>query len=253
MIRPCLLIPIYNHGSTIRAVLDELADLHLPCIVVDDGSDAATREELDVLDAERPWVDIQRFPTNRGRGAALMHGYRLAAKRGFTHAVQVDADGQHAASSIPEFLAEAEAHPADLILGDPIFDSMAPLNRLHGRRVSQWWVWIETLCRDIRDPLCGLRCSPLGATVKLIDRIPMGSGMEFDTEIAVRLFWSGVSMRNVQTPVKYYEYGLSTFRPFKDNLRISWLHTRLFLGALPRMPRLLRRRSKRLDKGTHIR
>ncbi len=235
MIRPCLLIPIYNHGTTIQGVVDGLEGLALPCLIVDDGSDRATQAEVDALAGCRDWVDVRRHPSNAGRGTALQTGYRWAAERGFTHAVQLDADGQHDAASIPAFLAEAAAHPEMMILGDPVFDITAPLHRLHGRRLSRWWVWIETLCRDIRDPLCGFRCFPLAATVDLLDRVHMGTGMEFDTEIVVRLHWSGIRVRNVRTPVQYFEDGLSTFRPLHDNLRITWLHTRLFLGSLTRL------------------
>jgi glycosyltransferase involved in cell wall biosynthesis len=248
--RPCLLIPIYNHGATICAVVDGLADLGLPCLVIDDGSDDATREQLVAL-SDRDWVDVHRLPTNLGRGGALQAGYRRAAGRGFTHAVQLDADGQHDAASVPAFLAEAAAHPEAMILGAPVFDASAPKARLYGRRLTQWWVWIETLGRDIRDPLCGFRCFPLAPTIDLLDRVAMGAGMEFDAEIVVRLLWDGVPVRNVSTPVCYFEDGLSTFRPLHDNLRISWLHTRLFIGSLPRLPWLLQRRRRR--SGSEVR
>ena len=65
--------------------------------------------------------------------------------------------------------------------------------------------------------------------------------MDFDPEIAVRLVWAGVPVRNVATRVRYYADGISHFALLADNARISWLHTRLVAGMLPRLPRLLAR------------
>lgn len=241
---PCLLIPIYNHKDTIRDVLGSLAYVGLPCLVIDDGSDEATRRVLDGAAREFPWVSVERLPRNRGRGAALRHGYRLARQRGYSHAVQLDADGQHDAADVPKLLEAAKQHPHALVLGAPVFDATAPRSRLVGRRISRFWVHVETLSLAIRDPLCGFRCMPLAPTVDLLSRTTLGDRMEFDPEIAVRLVWDGVAVANVPTRVRYFVDGLSHFHPLRDNALISWAHTRLVFGTLRRLPRLLARRRR---------
>ena len=239
---PCLLITIYNHGDTIGAVLGALAPLNLPCLIVDDGSDEATRKVLDRLDSTFPWVRLERRTGNGGRGAALKTGYRLAARLGYTHAVQIDADGQHLPSDVPVLLAAARRRPNALVLGFPVFGADAPRSRRYGHWISRFWVWVETCSFAIRDPLCGLRCMPLAQTVRVIERVRCGNHMEFEPEIAVRLVWEGVPVVNIPTRVRYPLGGISHFALFRDNVRISWLHTRLFLGMFPRAPRLVARR-----------
>ena len=242
---PCLLIPIYNHGRTIQSVLSTLGDLKLPCLVIDDGSDDVTRAALARAAREFPWATVERLPDNRGRGAALRHGYRSAQARGYSHVVQLDADGQHEAADVPRFLEAARRRPAALVLGAPMFDASAPRSRLIGRRLSRFWVHVETLSLTIDDPLCGFRCFPLSPTVDLLSRARLGDRMEFDPEIVVRWAWEGWPIVNLPTRVRYFRDGLSHFRPLDDNLRISWAHTRLVFGMLWRLVRrgpALRRR-----------
>lgn len=241
---PCLLVPIYNHADTIHGVLGALAYLGLPCLVIDDGSDEVTRRALDRAAIEFPWVSVERLPENRGRGAALRRGYQRAWARGYSHVVQLDADGQHDANDVPTFLAIARQRPDALVLGAPIFDASAPRARLVGRRISRFWVHVETLSLAIRDPLCGFRCLPLGPTIELLSRRPLGDRMEFDPEIAVRLAWDGVPVVNVPTHVTYFAGGLSHFQPLSDNARISWAHTRLVVGMLCRLPGAWRRQRR---------
>ncbi len=242
---PCVLIPIYNHKDTIIPVLRALADLSLPCLVVDDGSDEATGTTLRQARRRWPWVTVETLPENRGRGAALRHGYRAAQARGFSHVVQLDADGQHDPADVPVLLAAARRAPDALVLGAPVFDTSAPRSRLLGRQLSRLWVHIETMSLQISDPLCGFRCLPLAPTVKLLARHRLGDRMEFDPEIAVRLVWEGLAVVNVPTRVRYFTGGVSHFRLLRDNARISWAHTRLVFGMLVRLPRLLGRRRGR--------
>ena len=232
---PCVLVPIFNHDDTILGVLGSLADLKLPCLVVDDGSDAATRHALARAVHEYPWVTVERLPDNRGRGAALRHGYRAAWAQGYSHVVQLDADGQHEAGDVSRFLEAARQRPETLVLGAPVFDASAPRRRLIGRRISRFWVHVETRSRVINDPLCGFRCFPLGPTVDLLSRVRFGDRMEFDPEIAVRWVWEGWPIVNLPTRVKYFRGGRSHFRPLEDNIRISWAHTRLVFGMLWRL------------------
>ncbi|MDK2632637.1 glycosyltransferase [Pantoea stewartii subsp. indologenes] len=240
---PCILIPCYNHGAMIATVLTRLAPFGLPCILVDDGSDAATQTVLDRLAAENSTLTLVRLAENAGKGAAVMQGMQVAAQAGFTHAVQVDADGQHAIEDIPALLALAQQHPEALISGQPVYDASIPRSRLYGRWITHAWVWIETLSLQLKDSMCGFRVYPIAPTLQLAQHATLGRRMDFDTEVMVRLYWQGHPSYFVPTRVTYPQDGLSHFDAFKDNVRISLMHTRLFFGMLPRIPSLLGRRS----------
>ncbi|RTO91167.1 glycosyltransferase family 2 protein [Enterobacter roggenkampii] len=242
--RPCVLIPCYNHGAMIASVLSRLAPFGLPCLVVDDGSDAVTRQELERLAAEQPQMTLVRLAQNAGKGAAVIRGLEECARTGYTHAVQVDADGQHAIEDIPKLLALAERHPDALISGQPIYDDSIPRSRLYGRWITHVWVWIETLSLQLKDSMCGFRVYPVSPTLRLAAREPLGKRMDFDTEVMVRLYWQGNTSVFLPTRVTYPQDGLSHFDALKDNVRISLMHTRLFFGMLPRMPGLLFRRRR---------
>ncbi|WP_205957238.1 glycosyltransferase family 2 protein [Pantoea stewartii] len=240
---PCILIPCYNHGAMIATVLTRLVPFGLPCILVDDGSDAATQTVLDRLAAENSTLTLVRLAENAGKGAAVMHGMQVAAQAGFTHAVQVDADGQHAIEDIPALLALAQQHPEALISGQPVYDASIPRSRLYGRWITHVWVWIETLSLQLKDSMCGFRVYPIAPTLQLAQHATLGRRMDFDTEVMVRLYWQGHPSYFVPTRVTYPQDGLSHFDAFKDNVRISLMHTRLFFGMLPRIPSLLGRHS----------
>jgi glycosyltransferase involved in cell wall biosynthesis len=208
--------------------------------VIDDGSGAETRDVLRTLARRHPWVRVETRPENGGKGAALKTGYRLAAKLGFSHALQLDADGQHDVADLPRLLEAAKREPDTLVLGMPSFEGI-PRSRHYGRWISCFWVWVETCSMEIRDPLCGVRCMPLDATLRVIDQVECGDRMDFDPEIAVRLVWAGIRARSVPCRVRYPADGVSHFDLWRDNLRITSLHTRLFLGMFPRAPGLLLR------------
>jgi predicted LPLAT superfamily acyltransferase/GT2 family glycosyltransferase len=244
-----LVIPIYNHGGAIAATVERLLPYELPILIVDDGSDPPTQEALTNLLRRHPGVRLWRLEHNRGKGAAVMRGLREAHALGFSHALQIDADGQHDATAVPRFINAAQHFPEGVISGVPQYDSTVPRSRLYGRYFTHFWVWIETLSFAIGDSMCGCRVYPLAATIALLERTRLRERMDFDTEVIVRLVWRGVPVRNLPLAVTYPEGGLSHFDLWRDNLRISWLHTCLFFGMLPRLPLLLWRKLKSAPLG----
>ena len=239
----CIVIPIYNHRDAIGGTLARLVVHGLPILVVDDGSDEPTRRVLAALAAQYAGsVTLLRLPVNGGKGAAVMAGMRAARTRGYRHAIQIDADGQHDADDVPKFVAAAQAEPDAVILGRPRFDDSVPKARLYGRYLTHVWVWIETLSLDIPDAMCGFRLYPVDAVCELIDTVSMPTRMAFDSEILVRLHWRGLAFRTIATRVVYPADGVSHFDVWRDNVRISASHTRLVAGMLVRAPMLLTRR-----------
>ncbi|WP_290884622.1 glycosyltransferase family 2 protein [Arenimonas sp.] len=241
---PLVVIPVFDHEHAIGDVVARVRGHGVPCLLVDDGSSPACAAVLDQL-ATRPGVSLLRLPVNQGKGGAVIAGLREAARRGHSHALQIDADGQHDADDVPQFLAEARAHPAAVINGRPIFDASVPKARLYGRYATHVWVWINTLSLEIIDSMCGFRVYPLAPTLALLDRVRIGRRMDFDTEILVRLYWDGLRVRNLDTRVRYPADGVSHFQVWRDNVLISAMHTRLFFGMLWRLPRLLARKWSR--------
>ncbi len=235
-----VMIPVYNHEHAIGAVVEQVKTHGLPVLLVDDGSKASCAAVLDEL-AQRDGVMLFRRTQNGGKGAAVISGLEEAHRRGFTHAVQIDADGQHALSDLPKFLAQATANPDALITGQPVYDASVPKGRLYGRYLTHILVWINTLSLAIKDSMCGFRVYPLERTLKAL--VPsIGKRMDFDPEIAVRLVWGGTKVVNLPTHVRYPTDGVSHFDLLWDNARISGMHTRLFFGMLLRLPMLLWRK-----------
>lgn len=234
-------IPVYNHGGPIAGVVEALRGHGLPVLLVDDASEPGCAAVLDHL-ALQPEVTLLRLPVNEGKGGAVIAGLRRAAQLGWTHALQIDADGQHDTRDVPAFAAAATAAPTQMICGYPIYDDSVPKARLYGRYATHIWVWINTLSLAIRDSMCGFRIYPLAGTLPVVEREHIGRRMDFDTEIAVRLYWSGMGVTNVPTRVRYPEDGVSHFRVWQDNVLISAMHTRLFFGMLLRAPKLLWRK-----------
>jgi glycosyltransferase involved in cell wall biosynthesis len=243
MFKPCVLIPVYNHEHAIGNVVDAVLGLDLPCILVDDGSSPDCAQALDRLAAAAPdRIMLVRHAINRGKGGAVLTGFDHAARTGYTHALQIDADGQHCVADIPRFLEHAAAQPYAMIVGYPVYDDSVPLLRFYARYLTHIWVWINTLSLKIRDSMCGFRVYPLAPVVELARRQKIGTRMNFDTEILVRLYWDGIEVVNVPTHVGYPMDGVSHFRVWRDNVLISRMHTTLFFGMLLRMPRLLARK-----------
>lgn len=238
--KPCILIPIYNHHATISLVVGKLASYGLPILIIDDGSDEITQHALATLAQSHALVQLYRLPVNSGKGAAVMHGLQQADAAGFSHALQIDADGQHEIADIPRFLEAGKQHPLDVICGQPIYDNSVPKGRLYGRYITHFWVWVETLSFSIADSMCGFRLYPLAATCALIQQVNIPRRMDFDIAIVVHLSWLGLQFHNIPTKVIYPPDGVSHFRMLADNLSISKTHSKLFFGMLWRLPTLLR-------------
>ena len=234
----CAVIPVYNHERAVGAVVAALRAHDLPVLLVDDGSNLVCAAVLDGL-ALLPGVMLERHTQNQGKGGAVLTGLRAAQALGFSHALQIDSDGQHNPADLPQLIAAAHAHPAAVITGYPVFDASVPKARYYGRYATHIWVWINTLSLRIKDSMCGFRIYPLDTTLALADRAHIGRRMDFDSEILVRLDWLGVAIINVPTQVAYPADGVSHFDVWHDNVLISLMHTRLFFGMLPRSPRLL--------------
>ncbi len=239
--RPVAVIPVYNHGEAIGGVVARVRDGGLRCVLVDDGSSAPCAAVLDAP-ARSPDVMLVRLPRNEGKGGAMMAGLRAAAAAGYTHALQIDADGQHDAGDIPAFLERARQSPLAVICGTPVYDESIPKVRYYGRYASHFWMWLCSLSFAIRDSMCGFRVYPLASVVPLLDSARLGRRMDFDPEVLVRLHWRGVEMVNVPTRVTYPPDGVSHFRYGFDNVLIIAMYARLFFGMLLRAPLLLWRK-----------
>ncbi|WP_248745334.1 glycosyltransferase family 2 protein [Pseudomonas sp. MWU12-2037] len=241
MHKPCAVIPVYNHEAAVPAVLEAVLAAGLPCVLVDDASSPTCAAVLEQL-AEREHVSLVKLPVNQGKGGAVMSGMREAARLGFSHVLQVDADGQHDLQDIAVFLDASRQHPEALICGYPQYDESVPKGRLYARYLTHVWVWINSLSLQIRDSMCGFRVYPLPPVLALINSVKVGKRMDFDSDILVRLSWRNQPMRWLPTKVHYPLDGLSHFRMFHDNALISSMHTRLFFGMLVRLPSILWRR-----------
>jgi glycosyltransferase involved in cell wall biosynthesis len=227
-------VPTFDNPRTIRGVVERMRAHLADVIVVDDGSSGPGREAVEAL-ARDGLARVLRRPRNGGKGAAVKSGFRFAAELGFTHCLQIDADGQHDTSDIPRFLDAATAQPDALVLGQPMFDGSAPSLRRRARLISRFLTDLQTGKRVIQDPLCGFRVYPVQAAIGVTG---CGDRMDFDVEIAVRMIWDGCPVVNMPTHVRYLtaaEGGVSHFRMFRDNLLISWAHTKLCTGALARL------------------
>lgn len=242
--KTCIVIPNYNHGDKCAAVVESLRFLGLPIIMVDDASNEQNALQIQAVAEQYSDLEVVTHTVNQGKGGAVMTGMKRAFERGFTHMLQVDADGQHDIGNCEKLLALAKAQPNQVISGRPVYDESIPLGRRFSRHITHFWVWVETLSFSIKDTMCGFRVYPLKPCIELMAAVNLGKRMDFDIEIMVRLYWRGVSTVFLPTKVIYPEDGVSHFQPFNDNVLISWLHTRLFFGMLPRIPMLLWRNIK---------
>jgi len=240
-----VLIPSYNTGPRLLETVHAARAQWNPVWVVIDGSTDGSGEQMLAQARTDPGIRVLIQARNRGKGAAVLLGLREAAAHGYTHALTLDADGQHPADRILAFMSASQRKPDALVLGRPVFDASAPRIRVVGRRVSNFWANLETLWAGIGDSLFGMRVYPIRSLLAVMEANRWMRRFDFDVEAAVRLVWQGLRPVNLDTPVRYFrpeEGGVSHFRYGRDNLLLSWMHTRLMLGFLVRLPALLVRR-----------
>jgi glycosyltransferase involved in cell wall biosynthesis len=240
-----VVIPSYDTGPLVYDTVRNARAAWSPVWIVVDGSRDGTAEGLRALAAQDPGLRVEVLAHNSGKGAAVLHALERARAAGFTHALTMDADGQHPADLIPSFMAASAAHPNAMVLGRPVFDASAPLLRVRGRRVSNAWTNLETLGAGIDDSLYGFRVYPIAPLVDVMRAQRWMRRFDFDTEAVVRLAWRGVRPINIDAPVKYLrpeDGGVSHFRYGRDNALLTWMHLRLLLGFALRLPLLVMRR-----------
>lgn len=242
-----VILPSYNSGSqlarTARAVLERWS----PVWVVLDGSTDASVKEIHALAAEHAGLRVFTLEQNQGKGGAALHAMRAALEAGFTHALIMDSDGQHPPEAVAPFMDLSAQNPGAMILGEPIFGPDAPPERVKGRRVGNWFTHLETLWGGVHDSLFGFRLYPLAEAVRIMNSIRTARRFDFDTELAVRLFWTGVQPINRPVPVTYPsddKGGVTHFKYVRDNLLLAGTHTRLCLLLIPRLLRVWKLRRK---------
>ena len=237
-----VLIPSYDPGPGAVDTVRAARRAWNPVWVVVDGSRDGSAERLQELAEDDPGLRVLVLPTNQGKGAAVLHGLKLAQTQGYTHALTMDADGQHPADLIPEFMRTSQAQTEAMILGLPVFDVSAPALRVKGRRISNGFVHLETLWTGIGDSLFGFRVYPIAPLTRIMRGQRWMRRFDFDPEAAVRLRWAGVPAVNLPAPVRYLTPeagGVSHFRYGRDNLLLTFMHLRLLMGFVIRLPWLL--------------
>ncbi len=240
-----VLIPSYNPGPGVLQTVRQARAQWSPVWVVVDGSTDGTDASLQALAQGDPGLKVIVLPQNQGKGAAVLEGISLAAQAGFTHALTMDSDGQHPADLIPTFMAASQRDAGTMVLGKPVFGPEAPALRVNGRKVSNGWANLETLWMGVGDSLYGFRVYPITPLIRVMRGNRFMRRFDFDPEAVVRLCWAGVRPVNIDAPVRYLsaeEGGVSHFKYLRDNTLLTWMHTRLFIGFVLRLPMLIWRR-----------
>jgi len=240
-----VLVPSYNPGPGVVETVRQARAQWTPVWVVVDGSTDGTDRSLQALAARDPGLRVIVLPHNEGKGAAVLAGIEQARREGFTHALTMDSDGQHPAHLIPAFMEASRREPDAVVLGKPVFGPEAPALRVNGRKVSNGWANLETLWMGVGDSLYGFRVYPIQPLIQIMHSNRFMRRFDFDPEAVVRLCWAGVHPINIDAPVRYLkpeEGGVSHFKYLRDNILLTWMHTRLFTGFLLRLPLLLSRR-----------
>lgn len=227
--RALALIPVYDHASTLRRVVEATLAVGLPVLVVDDGSRDHPLDQV----ADLPCRTLS-LSSNQGKGAALLAGARTARDLGFEAVVTLDADGQHDARDAVGLLEAAQAHWPALVLGVRCMEgAQVPGSSRFGRAFSNFWVRLE--CgRDLGDTQSGFRVYPVEA---LLDLPCRSRRYAFEVEILVRAAWRGLPIVEAPVSVAYGPERITHFRAWTDNLRFTALHAWLCgLALVRRLP-----------------
>ncbi len=228
-------IPTYNTGAKVRPVVREVLLTGAPVIVIIDGSDDGTAELLATLTPEFANLEILQHPQNRGKGAAILTAARRAEERGATHLLTFDADGQHPATSLAEFLQTSADQPAAMVAGCPSFPTDAPWERVFFRKWANWWTNFLSVRGGLGDSMFGLRIYPLRPLREILEAGEMGQRYDLECVAAIKLGWQGVPVVNLATPVVYFkagEGGVSHYRYVYDNVRLGLVYLVLIPQAV---------------------
>jgi len=228
--KPCVLVPSYNNEGTIGQVVADVVARGLPVLVINDGSTDGTPDRA--RDAGAAVID---HPHNQGKGQALLTGWQAAIDRGYTHAITIDADGQHRPEDLPVFLAGIEADPDALLVGDrPMHGPHVPRSSRIGRAISDFML-VAAAALELEgerpDTQCGYRSYPLRHVMTLPLR---GRSFQMEMEVLVRAAWYRVRVKSVPIGVHYPEKDerVTHFHKWSDNVRIVGIYTRLMLIRL---------------------
>jgi glycosyltransferase involved in cell wall biosynthesis len=235
-VRPVVLIPVYNNVATVGEVVRGCLEVAPDVIAVADGSTDGSDEAARAAGAR-----VVRIPVNGGKGAAIRRGLEAAHDAGYTHAVVIDADGQHPPREIRQLLAAAAADEARIWVGVRRMPPRGtPTASRRGRTISNFWATLDgwQRCRDVQS---GLRVYPVEAIRALRCREPR---FAFEMEVLVRASWAGVRLGHVEVDVRYpaADERVTHFDMWRDNLRFSWLSFAMFWGMVIRIPLLVWRR-----------
>ncbi|MDH4100383.1 MAG: DUF2062 domain-containing protein [Nitrospirota bacterium] len=225
-----IVIPLFNHGATVRDVAERTLAVHDRVLVVDDGSTDGGGDTLRGLN-----VQLVRHEVNRGKGAAIMTAAREASRIGMTHVVTIDADGQHFPEDIPRLLEIAREDPLSIVVGKRDFaNASVPGSSRFGRKFSNFWLRVQT-GRVLGDVQSGFRVYP----VEVLERLDLHeTHYSFEVEVLVKAAWAGIPLRDADISVYYPPAGerISHFRMFMDNFRLSVLNTRLTIRSMLPFP-----------------
>lgn len=221
----CFLIPYYNHPENINTLLSTLLEYNIAVIIVDDGSNQPLK---DVIKNNSPLIHIVVHIINQGKGSAVINGMKKAVEMGFTHCFQIDADAQHDLKKINDFLEVSKNYPLDLICAKPIYCEDIPKSRLYGRKITSFWVYVNTLGYIKEDSMIGMRIYPLGSIDKILKSVK-GRRMDFDTDILLSYYKNNINIHWIGVNITYSNNNVSHFKMVKDNVLISLMHARHFL------------------------